>query len=56
MKYCWEVIAISITVSLREQERILDKLSILSQSDDKQPAQNMLCTLYWELIAPLEEL
>ena len=33
------MIAIIILVSLREVACILDKLSILSQSDDRQPAQ-----------------
>ena len=53
------MIAIIETVSLRELDWIeqnysctLDKLSILNQSDNRQPAQNMFYTPYWELIVP----
>ena len=40
---------IIITVSVRELYCFPDELSILSQSDDRQPTQNMFCTLTREL-------
>ena len=38
--------AIGTPVSPRELDCIPDKLSVSSQSDDRQPAYNMLYTLY----------
>ena len=53
MKYYRQGKAIIIAVSLRELDCFPDKLSVSSQSDDRQPAHYMVHTYTGELTAPV---